>query len=406
MEVNLILLSWLTITIVGYESLVINEINYAGGKPFVEIAKSVDTEATGENLGNYGILVFEFQRKKERISKPTDFRLRFAADLSGSPWPADNFLLVGHPDYAPHISTNPGQRILYVGNSFTPDFLVPPDKSYLFVVLTMSPNVPLLERNLWLFLTQRGKHLQGDLLTYVTANTVDGVILAGKDYPAKCDRFNELKNQFGFPEDGQKFVTIPRILLPNRSMNRCLPPEILEHPPFAHKMFESLVPSPKLANPCPRVSVNVDPKVILENPDNLEFQSNVIVDDACRIDENNEDPILQVPQEKVDEYIQEKQDNPGFCPPANELSPRMAEVNNALRAYDVEATKIDPTHAKRCKYDDVWEIPKGTDFQLWQSMIRENQDHLINPKLLSKKNVQEWITYYYNEEEPEDSHIG
>ena len=126
--------------------------------------------------------------------------------------------------------------------------------------------------------------------------------------------------------------------------------------------------------------------------------------DGCEANAN-EDPIFEVRDEVLANKIQENHENPQSCPRSDGLSSKMAEINNKLRNYDSQAEKLNKLHTITKRYDDPWEMPDHNQFGLWKSMIEEFQDDLINPRIMTKKKIKEWIEYVVNKEDPASSRI-
>ena len=398
---HLFRLCWKQIAHVHCAEVVINEINFIDQDPYIELTRSIDVPHPDENLGPYGLSIFEYQRFIRHTNRRDmdSLRLRTVIDLTGSNWPAaDKYFLIGHSNHNSHIQTDQwNQRIHHMGR-INYDWLETPKGTFLFVILTYSPDVPISRKDLWGFMLGQKKHihLRGDMLDYIMVHKIDGVVLAGKDHPATCKRFNEFREAFMGNKKDKKFVPAPMTSALKLSANRCGTPDLLEKPAFTINHFVLDIQSPRRRNPCESADINL--ANLVKNPKNLKPNRHVKKPDICRADDSDDVPMMDVRDEAVNEAIQKNHNDPGSCPPPDRIAQNMAETNNNLRKMDVEREKLDKAHALRKQFDDEWEIPNHGQFDVWKSIIEDFQDDLIDARLMTKPHIQEFIEYLPNQQ--------
>ena len=219
-------------------------------EPFIELTRSSANVNFDETLGHVGICVFEFRRKKETAAATTDFKLRKVIDLTNSRWAAaDKFFVVGQTDDDDkvHIRTDePNRHVRHFGSQQNGDWLMPPDNSYLYIMLTLSAEKDVLNPQLWDFGGGTQNFLRGGLMQYVVENSIDGVILGGKNLPIKCPgRFQTFATNWMWEQaNGKMFLPAPKGLAPILSINRCGDRDLLERPSFALNIYNFGVPTP------------------------------------------------------------------------------------------------------------------------------------------------------------------
>ena len=65
------------------------------------------------------------------------------------------------------------------------------------------------------------------------------------------------------------------------------------------------------------------------------------------------------------------------------------EINFIDEDHYIELTKqID---VKRMKYDNEWEIPNHVQFEVWESIIEDYQDNLIDARFMKKPTISKTI---------------
>lgn len=111
--------------------------------------------------------------------------------------------------------------------------------------LTLSAEKDVFNPQLWDFGAGTQNFLRGGLMQYVVQNSIDGVILGGKNLPIKCPgRFETFTTNWMWEQANEKnFLPAPKGLAPILSINRCGDRDMLERPSFSLNIYNFGLPT-------------------------------------------------------------------------------------------------------------------------------------------------------------------
>lgn len=230
--------------------LLISEVNFSHGHPFVELAKeTTDDDDMAVPNGHYGVLILEFLvdwRKWEKSASLPRFKVRAGFDLSGTDF-SQNYKVIGN---APSLQEWQGKMKYHI--NVGDNWLKPPKKSFTVVILTYNPIKPLLDHENWEG-TQIGERnswtgLTGNLRQYVTESSHDMVAIGDKDSATDLDKmklYSEFIALFSF-EDTSWYLKSTENEVEPKSHNKCDPYER-----FTMTGFKIGSPTPNDRNDCP-----------------------------------------------------------------------------------------------------------------------------------------------------------
>ena len=219
-------------------------------------------------------------------------------------------------------------HVYHFPSETTTEWLMPPSKAFLFILITYSDDTSLHDQHNWDFgLRGQRNYVRGNLLAYIQQNAIDGLILAGKNFPRRCPgKFDLLRKHWPW-SDGVKhpYHAVPKEMERPLSIGRCGLPGLKEQPPFAHKMFVFGGKTRNAENDCR--GQYLDTKAMANDPKNVKIPKKVRIPDGC----GKDDPILEMRDDVVADNVEKNYLNLGTCPASNKVSSKQAETNNILR---------------------------------------------------------------------------
>lgn len=257
--------------------VLINEVNYGGEDPFVELTFGNDITQARENdnlLGSLGLIAIEFDKKARKTKRNgadqtgadteatrNPFKIKAAFDLTDLRWKAGSpYFLVGpeNGDLSIQNDLPVGKKItnhMKIYKTSSSDWLTPAPGNFLFLVLTHSYTKSLFHLEDWnLSARKRVPVLEKSIRDYVLQNKHDAIVFAGSSPsvgkgsigPTKHCRSEAFQNFHSklFPN-----IQTAQYLLPTHpsavqlSHNRC-GLELAQKLPFQLASFKAGVPSP------------------------------------------------------------------------------------------------------------------------------------------------------------------
>lgn len=347
------LLIYVLITVV--KCLLINEINFSHNDPFVEIAKEPEAEKDmAIPFGHYGLIVFHYsvlEWDKRNKDRPR-LRVRVAFDLSGYDF-TQNFFVLGN---VPNLQPNIGQ--IKIPHKLDGNWLKPPDKSYVIIVLTFHNTVSLLDQQNWENVEFGGKKgrftaVTGNLRKYIQENSYDMVSISSKNEASKGDKakmFEELLALFPYKENSMWHLKSTEDEAEPKSQNRCN----FYSEKFSPKSFQFGNPSPNRENHC---------------DDQSKIEGDIDKDQSTCNSESN--PVYT--SSAVEDSLKEKQ----------------AERSDLLE--------------ESMKKIEKWGGQVNTDWDYVAYLVRTNQNNLINWRLFLNPEVQTFLQYLIDPKDPKRS---
>lgn len=341
------LLVCLLVTVV--RSLLINEVNFSHNHPFIEIAKEpLKEHDISVPNGHYGVIVFHYSvlRWDKQVKGRPRLRVRVAFDLTGYDF-SQNFVVLGN---VPNLQPNGRIKIKTKGYE---NWLQPPDKSYVFVVLTYHDTVGLLDEQNWTNLNLgRFTALAGNLHKYTKDNAYDMVYIESKNKASQHDKaemYEEILALFEYKENNMGHIKSTEDELEPKSQNRC----DFYSERFSPKSFKIGTPSPNNQNDC-----------------GYQNQAEVL---------NNEEDKEKNSCDKND------------CNSAIEGSFEQSQPRKSVILRE------------SMKALEEWSSPSKTDWEHVAFLVRTNQKELINWKLFLKPEYQAFLQYLIDPKDPKKS---
>ena len=387
--------------------VIINEVSYSHGAPFLElkIIKNENWRAEdNSNLNHLGVLLLAFNRnKKERLEEA--FWVRAAFDLSGMEWPTGSeYFIIGEGN-ADIVTTVANRDRMFNWVKTGDNVFRPPKGGFLVLVLTFHPTQKLFAPNLWKKKNKMSKtyHLHEDLLTYVRENAHDALVYSGKNSPIECKgiSFNLMLETLFTSKPKPQFVLPTEPSDTGRSIGKCGP---LGETPFEHSAYTPGVPTMRDENDCSNAPVTIE--TMVADSRNYKMPNKPREIDACRSDEPNPSPVfrfkssaIQQSLKRTDPYVSD------FCPP--KIPHNAATLNIELARQDALVKEFDEYYAANsAKYDDLFELPADIDTQIgiWQKQIKSTElSKFLSAKQIATPEVKKWFVLNFNPDSPLES---
>ena len=118
-------------------------------------------------------------------------------------------------------------------------------------------------------------------------------------------------------------------------------------------------------------------------------------------------PILEFDQEKLEKALARKvQEGNNICQKTRRFPTNMADINNALKQYDLDAAEFDKVFLEKvAPFDDEWELKPEDEARLdeWRIFIEKHLSHRIDPNLLLLPEVRSWFFFMPDYDNPDFS---